>query len=136
LVRRDVFIPTEPVELRANPAPGLFAEQIRELDGARAGRALALIEPLRARAGRRHGKQLSGHIDETEQHRLPQLELRAEANHRMEDPGGQAATAALDEADMLRQPADLRVPRPQAPADPAPRIPPAVERRGARHARE
>src|SRR6266699_6495983 len=48
----------------------------------------------------------------------------------MKDTARQTPAAAFDEADVLRQPPELGVPRPQAPAQPARRVPPPVERRG------
>src|SRR5206468_12384507 len=80
------------------------------------------------------GKQLGGDVYQAEQHRLAQLELGTEPNHRMKDTARQTPAAASDEADVLRQPPELGVPPPQAPAQPARRVPPPAERPGTAHA--
>src|SRR6267143_3490504 len=103
---------------------------------ARPRRLATLVEALRARAGSGHREQRSRDVYQPEQYGLAQLELRPEANHRMEYAAREAPAAVLDKADVLRQPPKLGEARPQIPAQPARRIPPAVEPRGADQARQ
>ena len=131
-VRRHVRVAPQPFELRRNARAGLAAEQVRERPRASGGRRILLGEPLRPRARGGHGEQLRSGIHEAEQHRLTLLELRAEAHHRVEHAAGEPAGSALHVAHVRRERSELGVLGPEAPADPAGRIPPGVEPRRAR----
>src|SRR5512143_3931738 len=136
LVGRHVLVAPQALELGLDPAACLATEHVGHPHGVRTGGGVGLEEARRARAGRRHGEQLGAHIHQAEQDALPLLELRAESHHRMEHAPRQAPGAALDEAHVLGQLAEFAVLGPEAPAEPARRVPPAVEQRRADQARK
>src|SRR5712691_9107575 len=135
-VRVRVLVAPQPGELGADAAPRLAAEQIRELDRAPARLGVLVQQPPRPSAGGRHGEQLGSHVDQAEQHGLAVLELGAEAHHRMEDAAGQPPRPAGDVAHVTRQRSELAVAGPEAPSQPARRIPAGVEQPRAHEPRE
>src|SRR5512142_1157328 len=130
-VRRYVFVAPEPMELDLDALAGLAAEEVSDSDGVRSGRGIIPQQALRPRAGRGHREELRSDVHQAEQHPLPQLELRTEPHHRVEHVAGEATRAALHEAHVAGEGAELAVLRPEPPADPARRIPPAIEQRRA-----
>ncbi len=90
---------------------GLGAERLCQLVGRRAPGWVLGSDHLRAGTGRRHGEQLCADVDDAPQERLPVLQLRLPAAHRVERLARELARRALDVAQVPGQRAELVVRR-------------------------
>src|SRR5437868_10492574 len=126
LVDGRIIRPKELLEMDLDPIACLETECVGEGDGL--GSPL-LRQHLCSHASRRHCKQLGANIYRAEQDHLSPLELRTEANHRMENRSSEMTSCPLDVADVTRQFAELAVASEPRRVQPARRIPRQVERR-------